>query len=95
MRAGALLTPAQKEQLKKINEQLSRLGVQFGNNLLADNNAFTLVIDKQEDLAGVPASIQSAASTEAVNRRWRQMGLYAQQAEYDSVSELLRAAGPA
>ena len=58
-----------KEQLKKINEQLSRLGVQFGNNLLADNNAFTLVIDKQEDLAGVPASIQSAASTEAVNRK--------------------------
>ena len=69
VRAGALLTPAQKEQLKKINEQLSRLGVQFGNNLLADNNAFTLVIDKQEDLAGVPASIQSAASTEAVNRK--------------------------
>ena len=69
VRAGALLTPEQKKELKQMNEQLSTLGVQFSNNLLADNNAFTLVIDNPNDLKGLPSSIQTAANTEALNRK--------------------------
>ena len=69
VRAGALLTPEQKNELKQVNEQLSTLGVQFSNNLLADNNAFTLVIDNPNDLKGLPTSIQTAANTEALNRK--------------------------
>lgn len=69
VRAGALLTPEQKKELKQVNEQLSTLGVQFSNNLLADNNAFTLVIDNPNDLKGLPTSIQTAANTEALNRK--------------------------
>ncbi len=69
VRAGALLTSEQKDKLKKINEQVTRLEVQFGNNLLADNNTFALTIDREEDLAGIPQSILSAASTEATNRK--------------------------
>lgn len=69
VRAGALLTPEQKNELKQMNEQLSTLGVQFNNNLLADNNAFTLVIDNPNDLKGLPSSIQTAANTEALNRK--------------------------
>ena len=69
VRAGALLTPEQKNELKQVNEQLSTLGVQFSNNLMADNNAFTLVIDNPNDLKGLPTSIQTAANTEALNRK--------------------------
>lgn len=68
VRAGALLTPEQKEQLRKINEQLSQLGVQFGKNLLAENNAFTLVIDKIDDLSGLPTGARQAAQQEAEAR---------------------------
>ncbi len=68
VRAGALLTPEQKTQLRKINEQLSQLGVQFSKNLLTENNDYTLVIEKPEDLAGIPAGARQAAQQEAESR---------------------------
>lgn len=65
VRGGANLEPAQKEELKKINEQLALLELKFGQNLLAETNNFKMVIDKREDLAGLPESVISAASEEA------------------------------
>lgn len=65
VRGGANLEPAQKEELKKINEQLALLELKFGQNLLAETNNFRLVVEKQEDLAGLPESVISAASEEA------------------------------
>jgi peptidyl-dipeptidase Dcp len=57
VRAGANLDPAKKEQLKKVNAELSMLTLKFGDNQLHDTNAFKLVIDKQDDLKGLPPSV--------------------------------------
>jgi peptidyl-dipeptidase Dcp len=65
VRSGANLDPAKKEQLKKVNAELSDLGVKFGDNLLHDTNAYRLVIDKQEDLKGLPPSIVASGADAA------------------------------
>jgi len=65
VRGGANLAADKKEQLKKINEELSLLDLKFGDNMLAETNAFKLVIDKKEDLAGLPESSISGAAEEA------------------------------
>lgn len=57
VRGGANLDPAGKEQLKALNAELALLGIKFGDNLLHDTNAFKLVIEKKEDLAGLPPSV--------------------------------------
>jgi peptidyl-dipeptidase Dcp len=64
VRNGAELSPGDKDKLRKINEELSLLSVKFGQNLLAETNSFKLIIDKKEDLKGLPASfIEQAALT--------------------------------
>ncbi len=63
-RGGASLTSAQKERFRAINAELSSLQVKFGANLLKDTNAYKLVVEKQEDLAGLPAD-QVASAAEA------------------------------
>lgn len=65
IRSGAALDEKQKDRLRKINEQLSVLSLKFGDNVLAENNAYTLLITKKEDLAGLPAEIVAAAAETA------------------------------
>ena len=65
VRAGALLSTEQKEQLRAINSELSTLGIQYSNNVLAENNAFELVIENEADLAGLPDGVIAAAAEEA------------------------------
>ena len=65
IRSGAGLNDADKETLKGINERLSLLSLQFGNNLLAENAAFKLVIDNEKDLSGLPQSSIDAAAEQA------------------------------
>lgn len=67
VRGGALLDPAQKERLKSLNERLASLGVKFGNNVLAENNAFELPIGEQ-DAAGLPDDAKAAAREKAAAR---------------------------
>jgi peptidyl-dipeptidase Dcp len=63
VRSGAALSPEDKEKLRKINEELSMLQVRFGQNLLAETNGFKLILDKKEDLSGLPEGvIEQAAS---------------------------------
>src|ERR1035437_10144680 len=57
VRGGANLSADKKEQLKKVNEELSLLDLKFGDNMLAETNDFKMVIDKKEDLAGLPESV--------------------------------------
>ena len=52
-RGGANLPAEKKEELKKINAELSALQLQFSNNALAETAAYTLVVDKEEDLKGL------------------------------------------
>jgi peptidyl-dipeptidase Dcp len=62
VRSGAALSSENKNKLRKINEELSMLSVKFGQNLLAETNAFKLVLDKEEDLAGLSQSVRNQAA---------------------------------
>jgi peptidyl-dipeptidase Dcp len=65
VRGGANLAPDQKKRFREINQELSVLGLKFADNLLKETNGFRLVVDRQEDLAGLPASVVSAAADAA------------------------------
>jgi peptidyl-dipeptidase Dcp len=54
VRSGIALEAPEKERLREINKELGLLNVAFGENLLAETNDFQLVIDKKEDLSGLP-----------------------------------------
>lgn len=62
VRSGAALSPEDKIKLRVINKELSLLSVQFGQNLLAETNGFNLVIDKKEDLSGLPEGVITQAA---------------------------------
>jgi len=68
VRGGANLDEENKARLREINKELSLLTVKFGENVLKENNRFELVIEDEEDLAGLPASVVSAASEAAKER---------------------------
>jgi len=65
IRAGAKLDETQKAKLREINQELSVLGVKFGNNVLSETNSFKLVIDNPADLAGLPAPVVAGAQDDA------------------------------
>ena len=62
VRNGANLDAEKQEQLRKLNTEISSLQVQFGQNMLAETNAFRLVIDNEADLAGLPANLIASAA---------------------------------
>ena len=64
VRSGALLSAEDKASLQQINEELSALSVKFGQNVLAETNAFTLEVDLK-DLDGLPTSVRDAAREQA------------------------------
>jgi peptidyl-dipeptidase Dcp len=64
-RGGANLPADKQAQIREINKELSMLSLQFGDNVLAETNAFKLVIDNQEDLAGLPDFVKDAAAEAA------------------------------
>ena len=64
-RSGAALPADKQAELSKINEQLSTLSLQFGNNLLKENSGYKLVIDNEADLAGLPQTSIDAAAEQA------------------------------
>lgn len=62
VRSGANLNETDKAKLRKINEQLSTLYVNFNQNHLQQSNALGLIIDKKEDLAGLPDDVIKASA---------------------------------
>ena len=69
-RMGANLPKEKQEELKKINSELSTLGLDFGKNLLAETNKnFQLIIDKKENLEGLPQGAIDGASTAAKEKK--------------------------
>lgn len=53
-RNGANLPEDKKDQLREIDKELSKLSLQFGENVLAETNAFELHLTDESDLAGLP-----------------------------------------
>ena len=65
VRSGALLDEAGKEKLRKLTEEASLLTLQFSQNLLKENKAFTLHITDEKQLDGLPDTAKTAASAAA------------------------------
>ena len=64
VRAGAALQPAPRARVAAINEELAKLGVEFGQKLLADQKASDVVLTSDE-VAGLPEDQRSAAAIAA------------------------------
>lgn len=65
---GAALTAEQKEELVKVNNELSKLFIQYNRNLLKATNDFSIIVYDEKDLAGLPASSIGTAAEEAKAR---------------------------
>lgn len=65
---GANLSEDKKKELVEVNDQLSKLFIQFNRNLLAATNNFYITVYDKDDLAGLPASSVNVAAEEAVKR---------------------------
>lgn len=65
VRNGANLSDADKTELREINAQLAELTTQFGQNVLAETNAFELVVDSEDRLAGLSDGLKAAAAATA------------------------------
>jgi Zn-dependent oligopeptidase len=60
-RNGANLPDADKEKLRSIDKELSKLSLEFGENVLAETNAYQMHITDEKDLSGLPeGAIESA-----------------------------------
>ena len=68
VRSGALLDQQGKERLRQLTEEASMLGLQFSQNLLKENKAFTLHITDEAQLDGLPDTAREAAALAAKER---------------------------
>jgi peptidyl-dipeptidase Dcp len=73
-RRGAALGAKEKARMKEINQKLADLYTTFSQNQLADEESYTVVIDKEADLAGLPdtlrASLKGAAEAKGQKGKW-------------------------
>lgn len=65
VRNGALLNPADKDKLRSIDRDLSKLGPDFSENVLNSTNAFQYLIEDSNALKGLPDSAIEAAKQDA------------------------------
>ena len=74
VRGGANLDADKQARLRELNEKISVLELTFGQNVLKETNAFKLVVDNKEDLAGLPESLIAAAAetaaAESMEGKW-------------------------
>ncbi|WP_350431100.1 M3 family metallopeptidase [Shewanella sp. H8] len=64
-RGGANLSADDKLKLRSLNEQIGKLSLTFGDNVLAETNDFQLIIDNQDDLSGLPKDVIDTAARKA------------------------------
>ena len=65
VRNGANLDETQKQRLREVDVQLSKLAVQFGKNVLEDTNAYSLELTDEAELEGLPDFVREAAAMTA------------------------------
>ncbi len=65
VRSGALLNSKEAKRYRAITEELASLTLQFGENVLAETNDYLLHITNEDEVAGLPADLLSAASRRA------------------------------
>lgn len=89
VRGGANLDESSKTRLRELNKEINLLQITFGQNLLAETNGFQLVIDKEEDLAGLPGDFISMAK-EAGNKNEKTRGKWVVGLQNPSVMPFLQ-----
>jgi peptidyl-dipeptidase Dcp len=67
-RAGAALDEAGRTRMAEITQELAVLGTRFSQNVLADEAGFQLLLETEEDLAGLPSFLRQAAAEAASER---------------------------
>src|SRR5690606_33639916 len=65
VRQGANLSDADKEKYRKISTELSKLSLQFDENVLKETNKYELHITDNDKLSGLPESVLEAAAVRA------------------------------
>ena len=73
---GAALPADKKEELVRINNELSKLFIQFNRNLLNATNQFAVIVYDKEELAGLPQSSIDQAADEAKTRGLNDMWVF-------------------
>ena len=68
VKSGAKLPKAEQERLSAINEKLAGLGAQFGQNVLADEKGWVLLLSEEADLVGLPDYLRDAMAAAARER---------------------------
>ncbi|ASY58643.1 M3 family metallopeptidase [Sinorhizobium sp. CCBAU 05631] len=68
VKSGAKLDKAEQERLATINETLAGLGAKFGQNVLADEKNWSLMLTSDEELAGLPDFLKDAMAEAARDR---------------------------
>ncbi|OCJ11087.1 peptidase M3 [Rhizobium sp. AC27/96] len=68
VKSGAKLPKAEQDRLSAINEKLAGLGAQFGQNVLADEKGWVLLLSEEADLAGLPDYLRDAMAAAARER---------------------------
>ncbi len=68
VRNGANLSDEDKQRLRALDEELSRLSLTFGQHVLQDTNAYELRLTDEADLAGLPESVRQAAAQAAADK---------------------------
>lgn len=76
IRAGAALNDEQKDQMRELNEKLSSLSVQFGENVLNEDNTFELLVEDKNQLAGLSENIKTAAAEAATEKGYVEKYLF-------------------
>lgn len=74
VRNGALLNEEQKKKLREIDNELSKLTVEFSEHVLAETNNFEMALSQKEELEGLPESYleaaQEAAKSKGLENKW-------------------------
>lgn len=65
IRSGAALSKEDKDKLRTINKELGLAELAFGQNVLAETNAYKKVVENEAELAGLPEGVKQAAAEEA------------------------------
>ena len=68
-RNGANLNDTDKTELRKIDAELSKLSLKFGENVLVETNAFEMHLTDESDLLGLPESVKEAAKEVAKSKK--------------------------
>ena len=74
VRGGANLDAEQQARMRELNSEISMLQLTFGQNMLKETNAFQLIVDNKDDLAGLPESLvmnaEVAARSAGLEGKW-------------------------